>query len=249
MNGKSSNDRRNLLHSISTGGNPKYADADLLKKVFGKDPNYNLMRALIVGDSHSKDADLMLIESRVLSQDYKGWHWKPVGRDNSSPPMRVWCESLRPGCQSEVTISLDDFLLNDYQAMTELNFPNRIETDFAKLMTDVNKYSRQMLDSEILYFEKRNDEKSELSQILRSIETVRKHIPAGNNSMVIRLGWGSGWQSMTGDYIDDASLMQSIRQGFHLGRPGMPFPKSRKIAFSNNQPTFPFGWIKLEALK
>jgi len=247
LNGKSPAERRSLLHSIPTGGNAKKADGDLLKKVFGKDPNYNLMRTLTVCDSQFKDADLMLIESRVLSQDYRGWHWKPVN-DRTDKPMQVWCEALRPGCQAEIALSFDNFLLNDPQAVDKLKFPNRLETDFTKFMTDINQYSRQMLDSEIDYFKKRHDERPELNYILKALDTVKRHIPTNNTNMVIRLGWGSGWQSMTGNYIDDPNLMQQIRQGFHLGRAGMPFPKSRKIAFNNNQPALPFGWIKLESI-
>jgi CRISPR-associated protein Csm5 len=67
--------------------------------------------------------------------------------------------------------------------------------------------------------------------------------------MVIRLGWGSGWKHMTGDYLErDKDILEKIRMNFRLGRPGMPFPKSRKIAFQNGKPIFPFGWIKLEVL-
>lgn len=244
LNGKSPDERRKLLYSIPTGGNHKYADKELLKKIFGINPNYDLMRTLTVSDSQFQDADLMLIESRVLSQDYRGWHWKP----NNDNPMKVWCEVLRPGCQAEITFSLDNFLLNDPKAVNELNFPNRIAADFDRLMTDVNQYSLRMLEAELNYFEKRHNEKSELDYVLKALDTVKRHITASPKSMVIRLGWGSGWQSMTGDYINDASLMQQIRQGFRLGRPGMPFPKSRKIGFENGKPTFPFGWIKLKAL-
>jgi CRISPR-associated protein Csm5 len=250
FNQKNEKERIMLLRTIQQGGNPKYAANDLLKKIFGKDPNYDLMRTLTVTDSCFKNDDLLLTESRVLSQDYRGWHWKPLKSEQGDSLMRVWCEALYPGHQAEIMLSIDNFLLNDPGAKDILKFPNHLEVDFTRLMANINQYSRQMLNAELNYFAKRNDEKDELKQVLNSLEAVRKHIPESNKSMVIRLGWGSGWESMTGALAKtDRQIMEQVRRNFRLGRDGMDFPKTRKIAFNNNQPAFPFGWIKLEALK
>jgi len=237
---KSDVERRELFKEIPNGGNPKSASDKLLKKIFGSNPNYDLMRVLIISDSHFSEADLMLIESRVLSQNRNGWHWKP---------MPVWCEVLRPGTKAEVGLSLDNFLLSDSIAVKKLNFPNRIPDDLNQFINQINHYSASMIGAEITYFEERDSEKPELNEIIRNLNLVKKHIPANDSAMVIRLGWGSGWKHMTGDYLErDKDILEKIRMNFRLGRPGMPFPKSRKIAFQNGKPIFPFGWIKLEVL-
>lgn len=234
---KSDVERRELFKEIPNGGNPKSASDKLLKKIFGSNPNYDLMRVLIISDSHFSEADLMLIESRVLSQNRNGWHWKP---------MPVWCEVLRPNSKAEISLSLDNFLLTDSRAVWELKFPNKLAADLHTLIDQINQYSAQMIDAEITYFDERDSEKPELNEIIRNLNLVKKHIPANDSAMVIRLGWGSGWKHMTGDYLrKDKDIFDQIRINFNLGHPG----RSRKIGFYNGKPAFPFGWIKLEALK
>ncbi|OUD14212.1 hypothetical protein [Thioflexithrix psekupsensis] len=65
--------------------------------------------------------------------------------------------------------------------------------------------------------------------------------------MFIRLGWGSGWESMTGGWLDDDEL-QTARQayGSKMGKVGVDvFPKTRRLVVSEGSPCLPFGWIKI----
>jgi len=242
---KSDVERRELFKEIPNGGNPKSASDDLLRNIFGRNPNYDLMRVLVVSDSHFSESDLMLIELRVLSQNRNGWYWKSNPK-NPNQPMQVWCEALRPNSKAEISLSLDNFLLTDSRAVWELKFPNKLAADLHTLIDQINQYSAQMIDAEITYFEERDSEKPELNEIIRNLNLVKKHIPANDSAMVVRLGWGSGWKHMTGDYLGkDKDIFEQIRMNFRLGHPG----RSRKIGFYNGKPAFPFGWIKLEALK
>ncbi|MFA4907404.1 MAG: type III-A CRISPR-associated RAMP protein Csm5 [archaeon] len=240
-------ERKMILQLIQQERNPKYAANKLLSKIFGPDPNHDLMRMVTVIDSPFKNSDLALTESRVLSQEYRVWHWKPVNREQQDRPMRVYCEALRPGTSAEIILSFDMFLMKDVRSAILLRFPNKLPENFQLLANQINQYSKSMLKNESEYFEQRNDERGELDQYLRTLSTLNRSFPNDDKTIIMRLGWGSGWNSMTGDYLrTEPSLLLQVRDWYRLGRPGMQFPKSRKIGFENGKPAFPFGWIKLE---
>ncbi|MBK8536340.1 MAG: hypothetical protein IPL59_15150 [Candidatus Competibacteraceae bacterium] len=59
----------------------------------------------------------------------------------------------------------------------------------------------------------------------------------------MRLAWGSGWRGMTGDGLAE-SEMAVMREAYRLGRPGLPFPKTRRLAVQGS-PCLPLGWVRL----
>jgi hypothetical protein len=62
----------------------------------------------------------------------------------------------------------------------------------------------------------------------------------------LQLSWGSGWKGMTGDWMTDETKerMRGLYREMK-GRDGMPFPKTRRLAVSNNHPRLPLGWVRL----
>lgn len=265
----------------------KGADEILLKKIFGSDPNHNLMRTLIPEDAHFQESDLMLFETRVLSLRKENWAWKTSGYQ-SDTPMRIYCEALRPNSQTILHIACDNFLLTHPEAQKELHLPHSLSPDIDQLITTLNEHARRIINTELQFFRERNNERGELTQLINNYQTIAKHIPSSPTALVIRLGWGSGWESMTGNLLPEfPTTLQNIRRHLGLGKITCPnhhelrqtpkwqnsinaigywckdckqvyrpeevhlfpvFPKSRKIAFSNNQPALPLGWIKLEKI-
>ncbi len=238
---KNVHEQESLLRSVKNNRNPKWASQDILKSLLGQNPNNDIMRTIQVFDSHFAENDIGLLETKIFSlAKYGSWTWKKTEYGE----MKVFGEILKPGSTSQVTLSLDQFLLKNPIAKRKLHFSGKIPDDFEKLSSLINEHTRGAVETEVEFYQK-YEKGRDLDGLLREYEKVLKKIPDNGSGFVIRLGWGSGWKSMTGDYIPDDWLNQFKAQ-FRMGRRGVDvFPKSRKIGIQNNLPLYPLGWIKL----
>lgn len=238
---KNAYEQEKLLRSVRNNRNPKWASQDILKNLLGQNPNKDIMRTIRVFDAHFTEDDIGLLETKIFSlTNYGGWTWKKTKYGE----MKVFGEILKPGSKSQVTLSLDQFLLKNPIAKRKLHFSGKIPDDFEKLSSLINNHSRIAIESEVEFYQK-YEKGRELDRFFIEYEKVLSEIPENGSGFVIRLGWGSGWKSMTGDYIPDNWLRQ-YRAQFRMGRRGVDiFPKSRKIGIQNNRPLYPLGWIKL----
>ena len=77
-----------------------------------------------------------------------------------------------------------------------------------------------------------------MAQRLEDLLAEVEHCPA--NAIVLRLGWGTGWRTMTGD------ILNADERGRVMGRVG----KTRKVIIeghsSRGRPCDVFGWIKID---
>jgi hypothetical protein len=86
------------------------------------------------------------------------------------------------------------------------------------------------------YFRKRSEDAmaQRLEELLAEVER------AATNAIILRLGWGTGWRTMTGDILSDDERNRVMRR---VG-------KTRKVIIeghsSRGRPCEVFGWIKLE---
>ncbi len=237
------------------------ADDKLDKELFGKNPNYDVMRGLQVGDVEFELSDMRLVESKVLSLARKGFGWKRF---------TTCSESLNPGAVSFGKMKLDEFLFDSPLART-LKFYEK-KALFASLPEECNEFARNFIEEEIDFFKSCG-----MEEMVKFYTVFLKEIPESNTAFLIHLGWGSGWKSMTGNYLTENAL-KKLRERFGLGKLICPqcgkdakkdtrqegkefcfgckksfpiklfpeFPKTRKIAFQNGKPAFPLGWIRVE---
>ncbi|MCU7496194.1 MAG: type III-A CRISPR-associated RAMP protein Csm5 [Ignavibacteria bacterium] len=250
--GMDKEDRCRLLESINPK-NKESADKEITKKIFGNLPNNNFMRILQIGDAMFEEGSMELFKIYIMNMTDSSkpcFAWKNVRRKlntlspNDATP--VHAEMLQAGSAANFSIKIENFLFENPQAIAELGFASRKLT-IENLSEEVNRYSREMLESELKFFQ------SFKNPLLRHLEAelarIMETIPPENSEqskkeMVLRLGWGTGWKSMTGNWIDEQSL-KIIRPDMQLGRAGMPFPKTRKIIFEDNEPAQVPGWVKI----
>lgn len=96
-------------------------------------------------------------------------------------------------------------------------------------------------------------ERTRLTALIRETDRLEAELAqakAGGQSCLLCVGWGSGLLGKTAALDSDSEAARKIyRQLPYYARAvqtGLPFPKTRKIIFANNQPaTFP-GWVKLD---
>lgn len=148
-----------------------------------------------------------------------------------------------------VSISIDD------NARKAIGWKEKI--DFRFIAKVCNNLSVKILEEEIHYFEDAQKEIPALGQILDELHEIKDEVKAimeenKQNEKVCwmqRMGWGSGWLSMTGAHATDGNgLLEELRSVYdRLGRKDMPFPKSRKVVLDNaGQPSSVMGWVLVE---
>jgi len=110
------------------------------------------------------------------------------------------------------------------------------------IVKTVNQQSKAHLEKEIAFFEKCG--KDVLKEVIDFNRALLAAINTdSNDEFLLRLSWGSGWKSMTGDYLDE-NWLKTFRAKFGLGKKDFPtFPKTRRIVFKDNKPRFTLGWI------
>lgn len=200
---------------------PQDADKYLDIEIFGKDPNYDLMRVLQVSDAEFSANDLTLIETKVLNlKSENTYGWKNLNpRDsktyqNLRDGTSVYVEGLRENSKSELRIKIDDFLLNNEKTKC-LHF-NEDKYYFDKLAKIINNYSKKFIKKEIEFFETIN-----MIEMKNFYHTLLDKIPKDEKSFLLHMSWGSGWKGMTGDYLEEKQL-EKFRKKFNLGKTFCP---------------------------
>jgi CRISPR-associated protein Csm5 len=210
------------------------ADDAIIKLVFGKNPNYDLLRTLQVSDSDSVEIDnLLLSEVKTLSTKYDGHGWKPF---------TVFIECLKSGTILEGRLKTDNFLLKT-KAAEKLGFGDKQEL-VGKISEICNYFANEFIDAEIKFYKK-----YKLDPLANAYEELADSIPPSGKGFLLHLGWGSGWHGMTiGKLLQDSQSFdfEGLRSKFRLGKRGVDeFPKTRKIIFEQDQPKYPIGWVKI----
>ena len=62
----------------------------------------------------------------------------------------------------------------------------------------------------------------------------------------MRVGWGTGFRDITITERLGEEFINEVRKAYYPRSKGQIFPKTRRIAFKNNTPWMPFGWIRIK---
>ncbi len=227
----------------------QYADQKLMSEILGRNPNYDLMRALRVGDVLTEppfQCGLHKVQTLTLSN---ATHFKEKF-------LNV-VEGLNSGHVGLGLLSFDQYLLHKAatKAREGFTFPSEFDQDF--LLRALNQTSRDLLQSELAFLEDKQGQhieqlKNEYLQLQRELENLDQ------NEALFNCGWGTGWLGMTGPLMDNDDLQKenhALRKALQLAANKdrdtgkfrylqFPFPKSRRVALTNGSAA-PLGWIKI----
>jgi CRISPR-associated protein Csm5 len=235
------------------------ASEEALKEIFGDDSNNNLMRALEIFDTEFEDVDLLKVLILSLTNDQgTSFGWKQMSRppknvDNPKYATSIFIEALPIGSKGYTSISLSNFLFNNPTAKRELKFSENSLSNINALISTINNYSIEKLNSEKAFFEKLNSSKK-LNELIKHIELlIAEQSKLKNDEFIMRISWGSGWKGMTGDFINDldkdekTKWIEFFRKKYQMGKKDFPiFPKTRRIVFEDDKPKYLTGWIKVK---
>lgn len=117
-----------------------------------------------------------------------------------------------------------------------------------KIVAAANEWSAQAIALNRLYAERTRIPAlvKECDRLAAELEQAK----ASPRSCLLCVGWGSGLLGKIATLDSDSEAARKIyRQLPYYARAvqtGLPFPKTRKIIFSNNQPAWWPGWVRLE---
>ena len=231
------------LDRAAIGRSKSWAGQPLEKKLFGPDPNHDLLRALQISDlsgSRKPGFRLALVNAQVLTQ-----------RSAGSP---VELEAIAGDTRFSGSLHIDESLFSA-AAERELGFANRRRW-LDELLPRAQQHAQARIKQLLAWFEQA-DGYPDVAKFYRQLANAS--LPP--NQALLQLGWGAGWDGKTfwTHLQKDADLFDQLVSDFHmqkagrgapLRRRGEPFPRSKravmKVLEGRATALAPMGWVLLE---
>jgi CRISPR type III-A-associated RAMP protein Csm5 len=262
--------KRRYLGLITQYGKPKgdkFASQDLQNELMvnnktgknGLNPNYDIGRVIRPADCMFDSDELEVFNVAVVNEVQNGFMWKKLGvgkyQESNLKNLREATKIPLAGVRvaedvfAQLTVSIDQ------SAKEAINWPDEISVRM--LAECCNRLSLVLVEEDLVYFEEAVKDIPSLGKVVEELEGIQDEIKTvieenkGKDKVawMQRMGWGSGWLSMTGAHATDTNgLLKELRGAYtNLGRRGAEFPKSRKVVLSNNgQPQTVMGWLMVE---
>lgn len=225
-------DRRDI------GNRRSWAGQSLERKLFGKDPNHDLLRALQVSDLHgdlNPGKSLAVVNAQVLTEK------------NLQSPIEL--EALLPNRTLTGTVVIEDYLFSQ-QAERELRFGSR-KRWLDELMRRVQAHSKARIQNLLEWFG-RADGAEKVAAFYYKLNALT--LP--KNQAFVQIGWGAGWDGKTfwTHLQEDEYLFEKLMRDFRLQHrrnwnapptKAKDFPVSRRVVVSKGHIAAPFGWAVL----
>ncbi|MCP4538874.1 MAG: type III-A CRISPR-associated RAMP protein Csm5 [Chloroflexi bacterium] len=214
--------------------NRKWAAQPIERALLGRNPNYDLLRALHVADSIPLPANKSLSIENV----------QVITGGQPGSPIEV--EALRTQVRLRASVKLDLSLFTA-QAERELHLKDRLQW-LQGLMTICRARVTPILAAERDWFAKRYP-RSPVVGFYAQLHDLVTSMP--DHRCLLQVGWGGGWINKTvGQRLDDRQREDVIRN-YRLARGkrqrGDPFPRSRRVVLdTQGQPVAPLGWVLIE---
>lgn len=231
------------LDRAAIGRNRSWAGQPLERKLFGPDPNHDLLRALHVSDLHGPTKagqGLVLANAQVLTKKSAG-----------SP---VELEAVAGNVTFTGSLTIDETLFGAL-VEHELHFDNR-RAWLTELIARVQRHSGARIQQLAEWYE-HGEGYEAIARFYRELAAAK----LGKRRALLQIGWGAGWDGKTfwTHLQSDARLFEQLVTDFKLHKappgsparkPGDPFPRSKRAAMAVKdgaaRAVAPFGWVLLE---
>ena len=231
------------LEPGAIGRSKSWAGQPLERKLFGPDPNRDLLRSLHVADLFGPakpGAGLLLVNAQVLT------------KRNASSPIEL--EAVAGDTTFSGSLTIDETLFTPF-AEEQLHFSNRRHW-LGELMARSQAHSQARIKRLVEWFESA-DGTDAIAKFYRQLASA----DPGPNRALLQLGWGGGWDGKTfwTHLQSDPQFFEKLVTDFRLHRAGRnapprqagdPFPRSKRAAMVVKdrvaRPAAPFGWVLVE---
>lgn len=219
----------------SDGKRIRWSDEGLKKILLGRDPNSDIFRLLRVGDVCFENVSTFT--QKVLSINKYGNSYK-IKRE-----LTQYVEAI-PSKTSATGVIEFNSLLESRSGSLFNKYVSKIRLEY--LPTNINSHTKRLLEDEIEYWESTAGNPEELENFTDELKRVYDiAIACQRNEFVVRIGWGSGFRFMTGDWHglmtdeDYDTLLKSLRPKHPVN---LIFPKSMRFIAGG----IPLGFAKIK---
>lgn len=212
------------------GRNRKWAGQQVERSLLGKDPNYDLLRAMQISDTRPLDAALIVHNVRVFTGDHV---------DNPIP-----LECLQRNLDLTATLTIDQFLLTNATAQRKLRW--RHGDLLHQLPALANAQARARIVQEQEWFQ-RHQPTSRAAKLYGALAGLFNKLQP--HQFLLQVGWGGGYDSKTLTLNMTAQERAYIVGEYHLTRDNRniaTFPASRRAVAVHEQPYAPLGWLLID---
>lgn len=218
-------------------------------------PNFDIGRVFRPSDATFNLDKLEIINTAVLNITRNGTAWKILGRRNGPKNS----EHIEDATIVSVFGINEKAEFNSLKISLDFNSLKSIKWnghfDWHTLQEAANRLSKNILFHEIDFLDENisyDDEEILIDQKKELIKKIDKITSEAKENerlcWVKRMGWGSGWLSMTGMHMNDEQF--DIARNLYpkdLRKNSEIFPKTRKIVLDNqNKPHSTMGWVLVE---
>lgn len=214
------------------------------RKVFGKNPNHDLLRTIQVSDTQAVGLGSMRV---YLTWTYTIQGDRLVEKIKDGVEFKVFAECFKRQTELELSLRIDDFLFGA-SADKELRFRGAKETTVRELADACNRFAEGLISAEQEFYTQYKLDV--LTSFYDYLKEVRDRLKPG--AFLLNIGWGGGWEPKTigpHEFMSSADFYQ-LRVQYSLGKIGFPiFPKTRRVVYVKGAPQFPLGWVSLEPIE
>lgn len=244
------NNKSNVLD-----GRGNFTDTSIQKKLLGKDPNHDMFRLLLLGDS-SFDQSICTLAKSMNYVSRKGWEEKKS--------IQQYIECIPIGATSSFRMNFNHFLADADGKYKTRDFRNQLQQPgflFSKnqkndlkvdqLFFFINQHTQILIENELTFWKEDFSYPSEVSTYLEVLNGLNDQLTElvekrDKHSCILRLGWGTGFKNITGDWQPEKFSEQMFEKLVKALRPKhpieLPYPKTRRMTWEG----VPFGFIKIE---
>lgn len=211
----------------------QFNDATLAKTVFGDDPSHDIFRLLQMGDAHFDQT--ACYKTEVVNLGWDDWEIKHS--------ITQWIEAIPADSATTVNLRYNERLAKKGRDLFNSRAGKlRVE----QLFPLINAHTLRLLDNEISYWRETENSPLLLGTYVEDLEELRSQVQALRaepGGCILRLGWGIGFRSMTGDWHslmeerDYDRLVQSLRPKHDVY---LTFPKTTRMVAGGK----PLGFVK-----
>ena len=201
-------------------------DAQVLeKKLFGENPNKDVFRFLQIGDAYF-NCPTIATKVHILNSYYNNWHFK----QESSHLV----ECIAQEADSEFRLKINTELLQKNNPVNKTDF-----LEMKQLFNIINQHTLRLLEKEKDFWQE--DDNVQETAFENYMENINRLIEICKNcnekETVLRIGFGSGWDFITGAWTKDFGIMGDneydrfvniMRRNKNYDM-SVPFPKTRKM--------------------
>ena len=229
--------------------NPSWAGQPTERRVLGKDPNHDLMRAMQVSDTAPipiQALEMGLAWTVTLNRNDRLVQKQEKGRE-----YKIFVEQIRAEQTFDFSIKIDKSLFGQREKQ-ELGFTAEQEQLLREELAEAcNFVAKGLADEEAKFYDYYR-----LPELANFYESLSDRIEnLGGGGFVLPIGWGTGYRAKTVTELltgDDDDLMMRLRRHYRLGesrsRRGYyndEFPKTRRVLYDGQTPTSPLGWVQI----